>query len=104
MSIRSCRVAICDIDGVDHAVEVTASTLYEAVALGLVSLRGEDWVSAIPEGLNAVKVSVMNVPIEHSVRIQDFNAWLRREGGTPRERADRSRVREILRLNISPTR
>jgi hypothetical protein len=99
MPVRSCRVTVRDMDGVDHTVQVTAATLYEAVALGLASLRGEEWVGAIPEGLNAVRVSVTNIPIEHSVRIQDFNAWLRRESGTPRERTDRARVREILRLN-----
>jgi hypothetical protein len=43
-------------DVVDHTVTVTASTLYEAVALGLVSIRGEEWVAGIAEGLNAVRV------------------------------------------------
>jgi len=101
MPVRSCRVTVRDIEGVDHSVQVTASTLYEAVALGLAALRGEDWVGAIPEGLNAVTVSVINIPIEHRVRIQEFTAWLGREGGTPRERADRTRVREILNLGAS---
>jgi len=96
MLVRSCHVTIRDVEGVDHVTQVTASTLYEAVALGLASLRGEEWVSAISEGLNAVRVSVTNVPVEHCVKIQDFNTWLRRDGGTPRERADRSRIREIL--------
>jgi hypothetical protein len=101
MAIRSCRVAICDGDGVDHTVQVTASTLYEAIALGLASIRGEEWVGAIPEGLNTVRVSVTSVPVEHSVKIQDFKTWLERGGGSPRERSDRYRVREILGLNGS---
>ena len=37
-----------------------------------------------------------NVPVEHAVRISDFQKWLNREGGLPRERGDRSRIREIL--------
>jgi hypothetical protein len=77
-------------------VQVTAATLYEAVALGFASLRGEEWVSGIADGLNAVRVSGMNDPVEHSVKMQDSNASLGREGGTPRERADRSRIRKIL--------
>jgi hypothetical protein len=32
MPVRSCRVTIKDMDGVKHTVEVTAETLYEAVA------------------------------------------------------------------------
>ena len=37
MAARACRVTIKDMEGVDHTVSVTASTLYEAIALGLVA-------------------------------------------------------------------
>lgn len=33
--IRSCRVTVQDLDGITHTVEVTAESLYEAVAQGL---------------------------------------------------------------------
>lgn len=42
MQVRSCRVTIRDIEGIAHTVEVTASTLYEAVAQALAALRGHD--------------------------------------------------------------
>jgi hypothetical protein len=71
-------------------------TLYEAVALGLKSLAGEDWVSGIADGLNVARVSVTNVPIEHCVTFNDFNKWLVKEGGSPREVSARYRIREIL--------
>ena len=96
MAVRSCKVTIRDMDGVDHSVQVTAGTLYEAVALGLASIRSEEWVEGIPEGLNTVRVSVRNVPVEHAVKLQDFNAWLKKEGGSPRESSDRLRIRQIL--------
>ncbi len=48
----------------------------DAVALRLASLRGEEWVAGIAEGLNPVRVSVMNVAVEHAVKIQNFNKWL----------------------------
>jgi hypothetical protein len=98
MPVRSCRVTIRDMEGVDHCVEVTARTLYEAVALGLWSVAGDEWVSGIAQGLNVVHVCVTDVPVEHRVRLQEFNAWLKREGGSPRETADRRRIREILGL------
>ena len=85
MPVRSCRVTIKDMDGVKHTVEVTAETLYEAVALGLVAMRGNDWVMGIPQGLNTVQVSVVDIPIEHSVKIKDFNDWLERSTGAPSE-------------------
>jgi len=47
-------------DGVKHTVEVTAETLYEAVALALVAMRGNEWVMGIPRGLYTVQVSVVD--------------------------------------------
>jgi hypothetical protein len=96
MPVRSCRVTIRDMEGVKHTVEVTAETLYEAVALGLVAVRGNEWVMGIAQGMNTVQVSVVDIPIEHSVRIQDFNAWLERTNGAPREISKRSRIKAIL--------
>jgi hypothetical protein len=96
MPARSCRVTIRDMNGVDHSVHVTAGTLFEAVALGLASIRTDEWTEGIPDGLNVVKVSASNVPVEHAVQMKDFTAWLKKEGGSPRESADRRRIREIL--------
>jgi hypothetical protein len=96
MPERSCRVTIQDMEGVSHTVEVTAATLYEAVARGLSVLRGRDWVAGIAQGMNVVKVSVSKVRVEHEVRIKEFTKWLDRQGGSPREVSDRQRLRAIL--------
>lgn len=98
MPVRSCRVTIKDMDGVKHTVEVTAETLYEAVALGLAAVRGNDWVMGIAQGMNVVEVSVLDVPIKHAVKLQDFNAWLERTAGAPREVSKRQRIKAILGL------
>ncbi len=96
MPVRSCRVTIEDMEGISHTVNVTAATLYEAIALALKSLAGEEWVSGIADGLNVARVSVTNVPIEHCVTLKDFNAWLQKNGSSPREVSARYRIREIL--------
>src|SRR6266851_2320236 len=75
MPVRSCRVTIQDMDGVWHTVEVTAATLYEAVAQGLAAIRGNDWVAGIAQGVNVVKVSVADVRVEHEVKLMDFTKW-----------------------------
>jgi len=61
MSVRSCRVTIQDLDGTSYTADVTASTLYEAVAQGLAALRKNEWVEGI---------------VEHQVKIADFMKWL----------------------------
>ena len=101
MPVRSCRVTIQDMDGVSHTVEVTAATLYEAVAQGLAAIRGNDWVAGVGQGLNVVKVSVADVRVEHEVKLMDFTKWVDRTGGSPREMSDRQRIRSILGMPIS---
>ncbi len=100
MPVRSCRVTIQDMDGVSHTVEVTAATLYEAVAQGLAAIRGNDWVAGIAQGVNVVKVSVADVRVEHEVKLMDFTKWVDRTGGSPREMSDRQRIRSILSMPV----
>jgi hypothetical protein len=104
MSVRSCKVTIEDMNGVRHTVDVTAGSLYEAVALGMAAIRTDEWVTGIAQGLNAVKVRVTNVPVEHEVRLMDFTKWLDRNGGSPREMSDRKRIRSILGMGKSDSR
>src|SRR5215469_17582901 len=100
MSIRSCRVTIPDMDGVSHSVEVTAASLYEAVAQGLTALRGKEWVAGIAPGVN-VKVSIADVRVEHELKLSDFTKWLDRPGGvSPREVSERQRIDVCLRLQV----
>jgi hypothetical protein len=42
--LRSCTVTIHDLNEVAHSLDVTAGTLYEAVAQALAALRGHEWV------------------------------------------------------------
>lgn len=88
-------------DGVSHTVDVTAATLYEAVAQGLAAIRGNEWVAGVAQGLNIVKVSVADIRIEHEVRLMDFTSWLERTGGSPREITDRRRIQSILGMPVS---
>lgn len=101
MPVRSCRVTIRDLDGVSHTVDVTAATLYEAVAMGLAALRGNQWVAGVADGLNVVRVSVADVRVEHEIKLQDFTKWLEKAGGSPREVTDRNRIRSILGMPVS---
>jgi hypothetical protein len=65
-------------DDTAHQLDVTAETLYEAVAQALAMVRGHDWVGDIGTGLTTVTVKVRNPQITHIVKIQDFESWLNR--------------------------
>jgi hypothetical protein len=60
--VRRCKVSVADIEGVAHSTEVTAGSLYEAIAAALTSLRKDDWVGEIGRGLTTVKVEVQHLP------------------------------------------
>ena len=97
MGVRTCRVSVSDMDGVRHSAQVTASTLYEAVALGLAAIRAQDWTGDLSDGLGTIEVVVSPIPVTHSVKIQDFHKWLNQQGRSPRDVTQRERIRAILR-------
>jgi hypothetical protein len=94
---RHCRVTVTDMDEIEHTTQVSAASLYEAVALGLRAIKKSSWTGEIPEGLNTVTVHIIDDPIEHTVQMKVFRNWIAREGGSPADRAARAKVREILR-------
>jgi hypothetical protein len=96
VAVRICQVSCSDLNGVEHAVEVTAESVYEAVAQGLRLFRENAWVGQMGRGLTTVRVVVKQPQVEHRVRIQDFERWLDRHGGSPAEVILKSRVRTIL--------
>lgn len=94
--LRTCKVSVADMEGIEHTVEVTAETLYGAVAAALSALREDGWVGKIGHGLTTISVAVQPAVIEHKVRVQDFLAWLARKGGSPAEVAQRNKISKII--------
>jgi hypothetical protein len=107
MPLRACTVTIHDLNDVAHSLEVTAGTLYEAVAQALAVMRGDEWVGEIGKGLTEVTVRVKEPEAVHTVRMSDFEKWLDRQGRTPAEaggrlvsaRASRNRDRDLARAS-----
>jgi hypothetical protein len=103
MALRSCLVSCRDLAGIEHAVEVTAESLYEAVAQALGILRGDQWVEEIGEGLTELRVRVKVPAVEHRVRMKDFRRWLESQGRTPAE-CMRKRKLTALARGVGPER
>jgi len=96
MGLRTCQVSCSDLKGIEHTVEVTADSVYEAVAQGLRAFRQSDWVDALGQGQSIVTVVVKNPEVEHKVRVQDFERWLDAQGRTPAEMSLKNRLQELL--------
>jgi hypothetical protein len=96
VALRTCRVTCRDIDGVEHTIEVTADSLYEAVAQGLRAFRDADWATDVGHGQTTITVVVKQPEVEHSVRMRDFENWLESAGRSPAEMSLKSRLRQLL--------
>ena len=85
-----------DIRDVEHSIEVTAETLYEAVATVLATLHQDNWVGEIGQGPTTVGVVVQQPPRTHEVKMTDFLSWLGRQGGSPAEIILREKLGKML--------
>jgi hypothetical protein len=95
MAVRTCRVTCRDAQGVEHTAQVTAQSLFEAVAQALCVFREHDW-SDDPSGSASVVVTIKPAEVEHRVRIKNFQSWLESAPKGPAEMALKRRLREIL--------
>ena len=96
MSLKACTVVVHDLNETAHSVEVTAETLYEAVAQALAAVHGHEWAGDIGRGLTTVTVKVRNPEVTHIVRVQDFENWLNRGCKSPKETVLKERLRRML--------
>jgi hypothetical protein len=96
VALKACTVVIQDIDEIAHAIDVTAESLYEAIAHALATLRGHEWVGEIGKGLTTVTVKVRHPEVTHVVKIQDFENWLSRGSRSPAEILLKTRLRQML--------
>jgi hypothetical protein len=96
--LKACTVVISDLNDTTHSLDVTAETLYEAIALALAGLRSDDWVGEIGTGLTTVTVRVRHPEVTHVVKMRDFEKWQNRGCKSPVEILLKARVRQILGL------
>jgi uncharacterized protein (UPF0210 family) len=94
--LRACTVAIKDLRDVEHSTEVTAETLYEAIATALATLQQDSWVGEIGQGFTTVSVVVHQPPVKHEVKMKDFLSGLNRQGRSPAEVILKQKLEKIL--------
>ena len=94
--LRTCKVSVTDIRDIEHSVDVTAETLYEAVAAALAALQQDSWVGEIGQGFTTVSVLVQQPPVKHEVKMKDFLSWLGRPGRSPAEVMLKQKLEKIL--------
>jgi hypothetical protein len=94
--LRTCTVTVKDMRDVEHSLEVTAETLYEAIATALAALQQDNWVGEIGQGFTTVSVLVQQPPVKHEVKMKDFLSWLNHQGRSPAEVILKQKLEKIL--------
>jgi|SRR5215469_10011982 len=94
--VKSCRVSFQDSEGVEHAVELEARSLYEAVGLAIHRFRGCEHLKYEPQGLHEFRIEPREPSTEHRITRKTFDEWLRRPGGSPADVALKTRLKELL--------
>ena len=95
MTPKTCRVIFKDLDGIVHAVEVQADSVYEAAVLGLKALKGSDWIEVIGPGTR-ITVQVHVPPVEHFMMYAQLTRWLEGGATNPAELVKKKRLKELL--------
>jgi hypothetical protein len=95
--VARCRVSFTDPEGILHAVEVDADSLYEAVAHAVAEFRAAGPIKAAPGPMTEFTVTVYRKPVEHRIRLTQVEKWAEhttKDG--PAGIMKRERVRRLL--------
>src|ERR1700691_3581977 len=96
VALKTHKVSCFDLKEVKHTVEVSAGSVYEAVAQALRIFRDNEWVEHLGRGQTPITVKVKHPEIEHTVRVQDFERWLEASPRSPAEMILKNCLQEIL--------
>ena len=80
----------------EHAVEVEASTIFEAAVKALQLFRLHEWTAEESDWTGVLRVVAKQPEVEHKVLLKNLKAFLNRKGGSPREIIHREKLSDIL--------
>jgi hypothetical protein len=92
---KTCRVSFKDVDGITHAVEVQAETMYEAACLGPNALKRSDWIDVVGPGTR-ITVQVHEPPVEHFLMYAQLTTWLDGGAKSPADLMMKKKLKELL--------
>jgi hypothetical protein len=93
---RTCHVSFTGTDGIVHAVEVSASSLFEAAVLALAEFRKSWLTEVLPGRATRLTVAVKAPATSHELTVGKVEDWLAGGGKTPNEQVVKKKLRELL--------
>jgi hypothetical protein len=87
-----CIVSYLDVEGLRHAVEVEAESLYEAAVLAIRTFREHH---CEPGELSKIEVEIRS-SITHTVTLKKIHSWLHGGAKSPKEAVTKERLRSLI--------
>lgn len=91
-----CIVAFTDSDGIEHEVEVWASTVYDAISLAMREFRQGSITPDLPGPNTEFSIAVHRAPVTHRLKLRQVTGWAEGGGRSPRDVMERNRIRKLL--------
>ena len=96
VSYRSCMVSFTDAEGITHSVSVTASSLFEAAAIGLAEFGRCGFAEVGLGPATKLTVQVRQPEMSHTVTLARLRSWLDGVGKSPGEHATKAKLRGMI--------
>jgi hypothetical protein len=93
---RSCSVSFTDAEGITHAVEITASTLFEAAVVAMAEFRRHGFAETTFGPATKLNVRVKAPEAAHVVSVARVKSWLDRVAKSPSEQVEKNRLKYLL--------
>jgi hypothetical protein len=93
---RSCSVSFTDSEGITHAVEITASTLFEAAVVAMAEFRKHGFADTTFGPATTLNVRVKAPEAAHVVSVGKVKSWLDGVGKSPAEQIEKNRLKYLL--------
>jgi hypothetical protein len=96
VTCRVCIVSFMDPAGITHAVEVPASSLYEAAARAITEFRRCGFTEVAIGPATRLIVTVKAAASTHELPVSKLESWLNSSAKSPSERVLKDQLREMV--------
>jgi hypothetical protein len=93
---RSCAVSFTDSEGIEHRVQVSAATMYEAAVEALAAFQRSGFSDSTFGPATRLTIRVKAPEEEHTVTVAKLNSWLDGGAKSPNEQVQKKRLKERL--------
>ena len=95
MPPKPCRVRYRDLEGIVHAVDVVAESVYEASVLALSALSKHEWIENVGPGTK-LEIQIIDPNVTHTLFVAQLQTWLAQPARSPADVIKKKKLKDLL--------